>query len=66
MNEMDLVRLNFNPQSLWALNFIIGLVMFVLLGVAAFLLARKGSQWELEEETPPETPSSPDASASET
>ncbi|MBL8502628.1 MAG: bile acid:sodium symporter family protein [Rhodocyclaceae bacterium] len=28
MNEMDLVRLNFNPQSLWALNFIIGLVMF--------------------------------------
>ena len=28
MNEMDRVRLNFNPQSLWALNFIIGLVMF--------------------------------------
>ncbi len=28
MNEMDLVRLNFNPQSLWLLNFIIGLVMF--------------------------------------
>lgn len=28
MNEMDLVRLNFNPQSLWALNIIIGLVMF--------------------------------------
>lgn len=28
MNEMDLVRLNFNPQSLWVLNFIIGLVMF--------------------------------------
>lgn len=28
MSEMDLVRLNFNPQSLWALNFIIGLVMF--------------------------------------
>ena len=28
MNEIDLVRLNFNPQSLWALNFIIGLVMF--------------------------------------
>ncbi len=28
MNEMDLVRLNFSPQSLWALNFIIGLVMF--------------------------------------
>ncbi|MDP3514543.1 MAG: bile acid:sodium symporter family protein [Sulfuritalea sp.] len=28
MNEIDLVRLNFNPQSLWALNAIIGLVMF--------------------------------------
>ena len=28
MNEIDLVRLNFNPQSLWALNVIIGLVMF--------------------------------------
>ena len=28
MNEMDLVRLNFNPQSLWLLNFVIGLVMF--------------------------------------
>ena len=28
MNEMDLVRLNFNPQSLWALNAIIGLVMY--------------------------------------
>ncbi len=28
MNEIDLVRLNFNPQSLWALNFVIGLVMF--------------------------------------
>ncbi|HMN21447.1 MAG TPA: bile acid:sodium symporter family protein [Ottowia sp.] len=28
MSEMDLVRLNFNPQSLWALNVIIGLVMF--------------------------------------
>ena len=28
MSEIDLVRLNFNPQSLWALNFIIGLVMF--------------------------------------
>lgn len=28
MNEIDLVRLNFNPGSLWALNFIIGLVMF--------------------------------------
>ncbi len=28
MQEIDLVRLNFNPQSLWALNFIIGLVMF--------------------------------------
>lgn len=28
MNEIDLVRLNFNPQSLWALNAVIGLVMF--------------------------------------
>lgn len=28
MNEIDLVRLNFNPGSLWALNAIIGLVMF--------------------------------------
>jgi BASS family bile acid:Na+ symporter len=28
MSEIDLVRLNFNPQSLWALNVIIGLVMF--------------------------------------
>lgn len=28
MIDIDLVRLNFNPQSLWALNFIIGLVMF--------------------------------------
>ena len=28
MSELDLVRLNFNPQSLWALNAIIGLVMF--------------------------------------
>jgi BASS family bile acid:Na+ symporter len=28
MNELDLVRLNFNPQSLWALNAVIGLVMF--------------------------------------
>ncbi len=28
MTEIDLVRLNFNPQSLWALNAIIGLVMF--------------------------------------
>ncbi len=28
MNEIDLVRLNFNPESLWALNFVIGLVMF--------------------------------------
>jgi BASS family bile acid:Na+ symporter len=28
MAEIDLVRLNFNPQSLWALNAIIGLVMF--------------------------------------
>lgn len=28
MTDIDLVRLNFNPQSLWALNFIIGLVMF--------------------------------------
>ena len=28
MSEIDLVRLNFNPQSLWGLNAIIGLVMF--------------------------------------
>jgi bile acid:Na+ symporter, BASS family len=28
MSEIDLVRLNFNPQSLWALNVVIGLVMF--------------------------------------
>jgi len=28
MTELDLVRLNFNPQSLWALNVVIGLVMF--------------------------------------
>ena len=28
MNEIDLVRLNFNPGSLWALNAVIGLVMF--------------------------------------
>lgn len=28
MSEIDLVRLNFNPGSLWALNAIIGLVMF--------------------------------------
>ncbi len=28
MNPIDLVSLNFNPQSLWALNAIIGLVMF--------------------------------------
>ena len=28
MSEIDLVRLNFSPQSLWVLNFIIGLVMF--------------------------------------
>lgn len=28
MNAIDLVQLNFNPQSLWALNAIIGLVMF--------------------------------------
>jgi BASS family bile acid:Na+ symporter len=28
MEGIDLVRLNFNPQSLWALNAIIGLVMF--------------------------------------
>jgi BASS family bile acid:Na+ symporter len=36
VNAIDLVRLNFNPQSLWALNFIIGLVMF---GVALDLKA---------------------------
>ncbi|MDP1734790.1 MAG: bile acid:sodium symporter family protein [Sulfuritalea sp.] len=28
MTEIDLIRLNFNPGSLWALNAIIGLVMF--------------------------------------
>lgn len=28
MSEIDLVRLNFNPATLWALNAIIGLVMF--------------------------------------
>ncbi len=28
MNAIDQVHLNFNPQSLWALNVIIGLVMF--------------------------------------
>lgn len=28
ITDIDLVRLNFNPQSLWALNAIIGLVMF--------------------------------------
>ncbi len=39
MSELDLVRLNFNPQSLWALNAIIGLVMF---GVALDL---KGSDF---------------------
>ncbi len=39
MTEMDLVRLNFNPQSLWALNVVIGLVMF---GVALDL---KGSDF---------------------
>jgi BASS family bile acid:Na+ symporter len=37
MNEMDLVRLNFNPQSLWLLNAIIGLVMY---GVALDLKPR--------------------------
>ncbi|MBI3154416.1 MAG: bile acid:sodium symporter family protein [Burkholderiales bacterium] len=37
MSEMDAVRLNFNPQSLWALNAIIGLVMF---GVALELKPR--------------------------
>ncbi len=36
MTEIDLVRLNFNPQSLWALNFVIGLVMF---GIALDLKA---------------------------
>ncbi len=36
MSEIDLVRLNFSPQSLWVLNFIIGLVMF---GVALDLRA---------------------------
>lgn len=37
MSEMDAVRLNFNPQSLWALNAIIGLIMF---GVALELKPR--------------------------
>jgi BASS family bile acid:Na+ symporter len=37
MGEIDAVRLNFNPQSLWALNAIIGLVMF---GVALELRPR--------------------------
>lgn len=37
MGEMDAVRLNFNPQTLWALNAIIGLVMF---GVALELKPR--------------------------
>lgn len=36
MNELDLVRLNFNPQSLWVLNAIVGAVMF---GVALDLKA---------------------------
>ncbi len=30
MNPIDLVHFNFNPQSLWALNAIIGLVMFAV------------------------------------
>ena len=37
MDTIDAVRLNFNPESLWALNAIIGLVMF---GVALELKAR--------------------------
>lgn len=37
MGEIDAVRLNFSPQSLWALNAIIGLVMF---GVALELKPR--------------------------
>ncbi len=37
MGEIDTVRLNFNPQSLWALNAIIGMVMF---GVALELKPR--------------------------
>lgn len=37
MSEIDAVRLNFNPQSLWALNAIIGLIMF---GVALELKPR--------------------------
>jgi len=40
MAELDLVRLNFNPESLWALNVVIGLVMF---GVALDL---KGSAFK--------------------
>lgn len=37
MGEIDAVRLNFSPQSLWALNAVIGLVMF---GVALELRPR--------------------------
>jgi hypothetical protein len=37
----------------------IGLVMFVLLGVAAFLWPARGSQWKLEEESRAEKPSHP-------
>lgn len=37
MDAIDAVRLNFNPESLWALNAVIGLVMF---GVALELRAR--------------------------
>ncbi len=46
MNDIDLIRLNFNPQSLWALNAIIGLVMF---GVALDL---KGSDFRAVVATP--------------
>lgn len=46
MTDIDLIRLNFNPQSLWALNAIIGLVMF---GVALDL---KGSDFRLLSSAP--------------
>ena len=41
MSEIDLVRLNFSPQSLWGLNFIIGLVMFGVLCYMLINAARK-------------------------
>ncbi len=45
---------------------VIGLVMFVLLGVAAFLLARKGARWELEESGAPAQPPAADEPKGET